>query len=130
MLKEKALSYYDADYNCAESILRGGNDAYGLGLDENALKVIAGFGGGMGCEGVCGALSGAIAVLSRLEVGERAHITEGFKDRCAGLVAAFEEKLGSTNCGEIKRTWFEADGCRCRKTVEAAAEVLEAYLKK
>ena len=47
MLKEKALSYYDADYNCAESILRGGNDAYGLGLDENALKVIAGFGGGI-----------------------------------------------------------------------------------
>ena len=32
--------------------------------------------------------------------------------------------------GEIKKTWFEAGGCRCRKTVEAAAEVLEAYLKK
>ena len=49
MLQERAKQYYDQDYNCAETILRAANDEYQLGLDEAALRLAAGFGGGMGC---------------------------------------------------------------------------------
>ena len=35
----------DHDWNCAEKILYGANEAYHLGLDRNAFKLAAGFGG-------------------------------------------------------------------------------------
>ena len=92
MMRETAKKYYlEQNYNCAESVLRAANEEYGLGLDEGALKLMAGFGGGMGCGGVCGALSGGIAALSKLRVSDRAHTTPGFSGECARLVAAFED---------------------------------------
>lgn len=54
--------------NCAEKILYASNEAYNLGLDKKALKLSAGFGGGMAIESVCGALTGAIMVLGCLFV--------------------------------------------------------------
>jgi C_GCAxxG_C_C family probable redox protein len=56
------------DLNCSEKILRGANIEYDLGLDDAALKMAAGFGGGMAIEDKCGALTAAIMVLGRLFV--------------------------------------------------------------
>ena len=66
MLIKKIEEYYskERDLNCAETILYAANDAYRLGLDKNALKMAAGFGGGMGIDSVCGALTGGIMVLT------------------------------------------------------------------
>lgn len=98
MLRETAKKYYlEQNYNCAESVLRAANEEYGLGLDEGALKLMAGFGGGMGCGGVCGALSGGIAALSKLRVSDRAHTTPGFSGECAGLVAALRKRWGAAS---------------------------------
>ena len=49
------------ELNCAETIRYGANKVYGLGLDHEALKLAAGFGGGMGIEATCGALTGAFS---------------------------------------------------------------------
>lgn len=38
----------EEDLNCAEKILYAANREYNLGLDKSALKLAAGFGGGMG----------------------------------------------------------------------------------
>ena len=46
------------DYNCAETMLQAANEVYGLGLDERALHAASPFGGGMGRERACGALTG------------------------------------------------------------------------
>ena len=130
MLRETAKKYYlEQNYNCAESVLRAANEEYGLGLDEGALKLMAGFGGGMGCGGVCGALSGGIAALSKLRVSDRAHTTPGFSGECAGVVAAFEEKAGSCQCSELKARFFR-EGTRCLDTVEIGCQALEEYLGK
>ena len=65
MLKEKAGQYYFVqDKSCAEAILLAANEAYHLGMTEEATKLFAGFRTGMGMGGTCGALSGAIGVLS------------------------------------------------------------------
>ena len=109
--------------------MRAANEEYGLGLDEGALKLMAGFGGGMGCGGVCGALSGGIAALSKLRVSDRAHTTPGFSGECARLVAAFEEKAGSCQCSELKARFFR-EGTRCLDTVEIGCQALEEYLGK
>ncbi len=68
MLKEKAHYYYGTlGKNCAEGLLLAASDIYNLGLTENEILLFAGFGGGMGCKSTCGALSGAIGVLSKLD---------------------------------------------------------------
>lgn len=38
MLKDVAEKYYIQGYNCAESLIRAGNEYYNLNLDEKALK--------------------------------------------------------------------------------------------
>src|SRR5690554_169748 len=75
MLKELIESGFgnEEDYNCAEKILYGANKVYNLGLDKKALKLSAGFGGGMGIESVCGALTAAVMVLSHIYVENIAH---------------------------------------------------------
>ena len=45
------------DLNCAEKILYGANWAYNMKLPGEALKLAAGFGGGMGVESSCGVIT-------------------------------------------------------------------------
>lgn len=60
--RNRAGGYFKEGYNCAESIFLTFKDE--LGLDENMLKILTGFGGGVGHSGcMCGALTGSIGVL-------------------------------------------------------------------
>ena len=74
-LKELLVKGYGntMDLNCAEKIVYGANWAYDLKLAPESLKLSAGFGVGMGVESVCGALTGAIMVLSHLYVKQNSH---------------------------------------------------------
>ena len=45
MLKEVAIKYYRMGYNCAESIIRAGNEVYDLGLHDKDMNMTAAFGG-------------------------------------------------------------------------------------
>ena len=66
MLVEKAKNYYaNHNYNCGEAILLAANDVYQLGLSQEDTKLVAGFGGGMGVGGTCGALAGSLAVIGK-----------------------------------------------------------------
>ena len=128
MRNEQVQNYYiEKDHNCAESTLLIANDLYKLGLTQEEMKLVSGFGGGFGCEGTCGALCGSIAVLGKMCVDGRAHATEGFKDICANYVKRFEEELGSTCCAELKKKYF-VEGCRCKETVVKNLALLEAYI--
>ena len=64
MLRKIAEGYYKQGYNCAEAMLRAINMAWGLRLSDESLRLAAGFGGGMGCEDACGAMTGAVAGLT------------------------------------------------------------------
>lgn len=131
MLKETVLKYYlEQDYNCAESILRAANDCYGLNLNEEALLAIGGFGGGCCCGRLCGACAGGVAAISSKYIHTRAHAEKQACDRVKAFVSAFVETLGSDLCDELKKNYLDEtrESGRCVKTVELAAQVLEAQM--
>ena len=112
MLKEKTSFYYKNGYNCAESLLRGANDAYALGLDENALKVIA----------------GCIAVISSRCVQTKAHDTPSLKPMIQQFIQRFEQEFRSIRCHAIKPLHFHPQQ-RCLHTVCVASDLLEAFIR-
>ena len=124
-IHDLARKYYvEQNRNCAESVFLAANEALELGLRAEDAKLIAAFGGGMGCGSTCGALAGAMAILGRCLITSDAHATEGFKERCAALKQAFEQRLGGTDCDVLKPKRFVDGGDRCLETVQLACDVL------
>ncbi len=129
-LREAAAPYYKAqDFNCAESILLGGNDLYNLGLSVQDVLLISGFGAGCGCGRTCGAVAGSIALLGKLQLKHRAHETPEFSKNCAAFIAAVEAEFGSIDCAVLKPMFITSEQ-RCYGTVAAIADVFEAHLSK
>ena len=129
MLADIAQRYYlEGDYNCAESVLLAANAEYGLGLPDDAVKLVGGFGAGMGCGNACGALCGAVAALGVMKMGRRAHETYGFGKECSDLVRAFEAEMGGTQCSVLRKVHANQEQ-RCLKSVLAACAVLESHLE-
>lgn len=127
VLENKATQYYRADYNCAEALLRAINDVYALAMPEESLKLVSGFGGGMGCQRACGALCSGIAALGPLKVRGRAHTTEGFGLMCSAWVDAFIHDLGSDQCSDLKPL-YKREGSGCLLTVQMGAAAFEQFL--
>ncbi|MBO5883409.1 MAG: C_GCAxxG_C_C family protein [Clostridia bacterium] len=125
-LSEYARFYYiEKHQNCAVSILLGASDKYSFGLCEEDAKLVVGFGGGMGCGKVCGALSGSIAVLGKLFCDRR-----DFRAICAGFVKIFKEAYGcdSIDCAVLTAKYKNAER-RCVDVVILAADILEEYIE-
>ena len=120
--------YLGQNFNCAESTLRCMNEEAGLGLGDGDFRIIGGFGAGMGCGRTCGALAGAIAAISAVMIDEKAHDVPGFRGICADYVALFEKEFGSTDCAQLKKTYFR-EGVRCAELVSANEKLLGAYLR-
>ena len=120
--------FLDGNYNCAETVLLWADQRYGLHLAPEDVRLVSGFGGGLGCGENCGALLGALAALSKVLVADRAHLTPGFKEACAGLVARFRADLGSIECAELQEKFRRPD-VRCLYVVERAAAVLDDYIQ-
>lgn len=130
MLGEKARKYYSEDnFNCGEAVLLAANEEFGLGLKEEDVKLVAGFGGGMGRGGTCGALAGALAVLGRKYISTKSKETEGFRERCAAFADEFEKELGSLECSSVKAK-YHTDEDRCAAAVEKAADILEEFINR
>lgn len=127
MLNEVAIKYYKEGYNCSESILRAGNDVYHLGLHDSDMRMSAAFGGGFQIGDICGALSGAACVVSSRYVKSKAHDCDDLRPLTQALVIAFQNRLGSRLCSQIKPQFHTAE-LRCENTVRVGAEVLEEVL--
>lgn len=114
--------------NCAEKILYAANIAYGLGLSEQALKLSAGFGGGMGVESVCGTVTASCMVLSDQFVARYAHEGETIKRLTGKLFEAVTAQMGSVECAAIKAKYrTPEDGCKY--VVEKTAGILDAIIE-
>lgn len=127
MLLDKVKKYYDKNYdlNCAETIVYAANEEYGLNLEKNTLKTMAAFGGGMGIESTCGAVTGALAILGIIFTKERAHESDKIKQLSQEFFKSFEDKLKTSNCKELKEKYRTDDEVRCSSILFAAAEVLD-----
>ena len=124
MLKECAVKYYREGYNCAESILRAGNEVYDLGLHDKDMIMTAGFGGGLQIGDICGALNAAVCVLSSKYVETKAHDCDFLRPLIQKMVISFQKKMGSRQCAHIKPV-FHTKEMKCENTVAISAEVLE-----
>ncbi len=118
----------DEDYNCAEKILYGANNTYKLELSKSALKLSAGFGGGMGIESICGAITGAIMVLSNLLVVDIAHENDLIKETTSSYIENVISKLASSNC-KILKDKYRTDDKKCMHIILVCAQLLdEVYI--
>jgi len=127
-LKESALHYYlDENYNCSESIIRGANDFYKLGLTEHEFKLLAPFGAGCCSGSLCGAVAGGVATIGAMRAEEswRGSASAGITKKFVGLC---RERMGSEICKELKSK-NHTEALRCAKVVEITAETLEEVLK-
>ena len=116
------------DYNCAESILYGANQVYDLGLDKNALKMAAGFGGGVGIEAICGALTGGVMVLGRMFTEDRAHASPRVKELTIELIERFRREMGEIDCTPLKER-YRTEELGCRNVILKGAQVLERIIR-
>ncbi|WP_304152804.1 C-GCAxxG-C-C family (seleno)protein [Megamonas hypermegale] len=127
MLKDLAAKYYQQGYNCAETIIRAGNEYYNLRLDENAFRITGAFGGGLQVGDVCGALTGSACVVSAKYIETKAHDCPDLKPLMLKLVRAFQTRFSSRLCAQIKAKFHNKE-VRCLNTVTLAAEVLEQVI--
>ncbi len=138
---EKAVSGFEKEFNCCQAVLSTYGPRFGLDR-ELALKLAAGFGGGIGHQGeTCGAVTGAIMVIGLKAFGTR---DEDSSEKTYGLTDQFLERFkarhGSILCRELL-------GCdistpqglqaardkglfkkRCPNFVRVSAEILEELL--
>lgn len=126
MLKELINDGFgeEQDLNCAEKILYGANQVYCLGLSPDSLKIAAGFGGGMGIESVCGALTASIMVLSKLAVVSHAHESSRIKQLAQDFFASYQNEMKSIDCTTLKKN-YRNDEIKCKYVIMKAAEILD-----
>lgn len=115
---------YKEDWNCAEHMLVGANHAYHLGLDKQAIKLAAGFGGGVSTGDICGALAGAVMVLGVLFIDERAHESSKIKDLTAELINRYRAAMGEIDCEPLKEK-YRNDEIKCTPIILEAAKILD-----
>ncbi|WP_438447807.1 C-GCAxxG-C-C family protein [Gorillibacterium sp. sgz5001074] len=140
---ELAIRRFREGFNCSQSVVAAYSQE--LGLEEHtALRVAAGFGGGMGrLQGTCGALAGAY-MLAGLKYGKiRGDDTEAQERTYAKvqeMAAQFKIRFGSDLCSEILgvdlrteegRRRFKKENMSaryCEVCIRRAAELVEEEL--
>ena len=142
---EKALSLFDSNFNCAQSVLTAFAKESGISEDE-ALRVACAFGGGMGRQQhTCGAITGAAMALG-LKFGKgEADPDEKKKftyEKTEELFEKFETLHGSTNCRKLLNELDMRDEKdyntiveqglfthKCRKYVADAVKITEQIIQ-
>lgn len=101
---QRAVQLSGQGYNCAQSVACAFTDILDLD-DKTMFRLSEGFGGGMGgYDGTCGAISGAVLVISLVNSG--GNPSQPSKEKTYTLVKnffdRFVEKTGSSVCKELK----------------------------
>jgi C_GCAxxG_C_C family probable redox protein len=139
---ELAVGLFRGGCACSQAVL--GAFAPRYGMDEAlALRVAAGFAGGMRRAETCGAVTGALMVLGLAYCGASCRTVEGRK-AAYGAVTSFEhnfgEQHGALDCRELLGCDIStAEGARaaqekglfqtrCVELVRSAAELVERML--
>jgi len=138
---EKALSLFDNNFNCAQSVLTSFAEELGLTEDE-LLRVSSAFGGGIGRQQfTCGAVTGAAMALG-LKFGKGKNDSDDKKqltyDKTVEMFDEFTRLNGSTNCRKLlndldmrdenEHAEIEAQNLfhtNCRKYVVDAVKITE-----
>lgn len=119
--KEKALACHSQGYNCAQSVLLALSEQTGVDT-ATAAAVAAGFGGGVGCREICGAISGSVMAAGfKYGAENKPQIVQAQRE----LIGAFREKFGAVRCEELK-----AKRIPCDDLIAFAAEKMAEIIGK
>ena len=120
---EEAVRIHGEGFNCAQCVLCACGKYTGLDR-KTALAVACGFGGGVRCGEICGAISGAVMALgaaaSVCENREAMARVAALTKKCSG---AFREKYGAVRCLDLKRA-----GVPCDELIAFGAETAEKLM--
>jgi len=98
--------------NCSESMIYYGNIYYQLNLNQYALKMMSGFGGGMFEEEICGVVSGGVAVISSVLTNHTAYQSEFLSQAVIAFKKRIKDAFHSIDCANIKPKFRdEINGC-------------------
>ncbi len=92
------------------------------------MRMTAAFGGGFQLGDVCGVISGAACVISCRYVETKAHDYEDMKELAQKMVLAFQKRMKSRLCSQIKPLFYSKE-FKCQNTVAIGAEVLETFIQ-
>jgi C_GCAxxG_C_C family probable redox protein len=140
---ELAVSLFEKGCSCSQAILAAFGDRFGVDR-EFALRIAAGFGGGMGrMAEMCGAITGAIMVIG-LRYGGIDPKDRQAKDKAQAIVREFADRFVSLNDSLLCRALLGCDISTsegyelakekklfttiCPKYVKDAAEILDAMI--
>ncbi len=144
---KQAVDFFFEGYGCCQSVVAPFAQRYGLST-ETALRLGAGFGGGMGrLRMTCGAAS-ALVMLTGLEHGQTRGADREGKAECyrvvQQLLEEFRQKNGSLICAELlgeackdiaQRSYVPSARTPeyykrrpCAAKVECAADIFERHL--
>ncbi|MFW8601670.1 C-GCAxxG-C-C family protein [Desulfobacterota bacterium M19] len=122
--------YVNQKMCCSESIIYALNHALNGGLqDETAMRVGAGFCGGMGANEGCGALNGAIFVLGLLLTANENHsrrTNKKIRSASAELHNKFKKKFKYEKCADLTKAQkgnHQARLCNCQNITGISAEL-------
>jgi len=139
----EAVATFTEGFNCSQAVFSTFSEDLGLSRKQ-ALKIACGFGSGMSQTGnVCGAVTGAIMVIS-LKYGKAEALDNESRERTYGLVQNFIDEFKtinrSTNCTELvgynlseeKELLLARESgvfhSICQKLVKDSIEILELVL--
>ena len=122
--------------NCAESTLKCLIEDGVIGLPEESIRMMSGFGGGMQRGSVCGAVVSSVAALG--SVYGRTSTDEDRKPSAAAVrsfLKQFEEEFGTIYCKELQQTYvkehaLKSDGMyrACKVFVEKAIGIVSSII--
>lgn len=129
---EKAQELHNAGYNCAQAVVCAYCDLFGADKDE-ACKMAEGFGLGMGCMEVCGALTGAFMLAGLANSKGIDHPGETKRDTyklTKQMAQAFQAQNESILCRELKGTVDGKVRRSCPECIEDGCRLVEEFLMK
>ena len=131
--RNAAGQYFKDGYNCSEAVLRAATDVLGVPVDEQALRMATGFGGGLGHAGcVCGALAASVMSLGLLKGRtEATQSREEAYELSKEFHRRFQEKFGATCCRVLNPHPFETREhlVNCVKITGNTAKLLLEFLE-
>ena len=136
---EQAVGNFEKGFNCSQSVCSAYAEQFGLDR-QTALKVAAGFGGGMGrLAGTCGVVTGAFMIIG-LKYGtvdaKDKEAKEKTYERVREFAKRFTDRHGSILCKELLDCDISTPeglqsareqklfATRCSELVKGAAEIL------
>jgi len=140
---EEAVACFEKGFNCSQAVCSTYAERFGLDR-ETALKIAAGFGGGMGrMAGTCGVVTGAFTIIG-LKYGAIEAEDKEAKEKTYECVREFAKRFVDRNNSVFCKDLLDCDistpegherakeqelfSTRCPQFVRDAAEILEEML--